>query len=222
MTPSPTAAATGSSRVATNVAMTAICEAREVRMMARTCPVRRDPMAATISTAASVGMATVPTTPENASRMIAIQMPAKIAAQRSRAPAATLRAVWPTEPPTGCPRKRPDSRFPTPWARKSRFGSDRRAVRVRGRLADAGSLDQHERRDGTGAQDDVGGELAELGECGQRQAARDLADVAHALDRVGAQGDHRHRRDHQCDQRRVGSQPRAGRGPPGSRWPTHP
>jgi hypothetical protein len=35
----------------------------EVRMMARTCPVRRDPMAATISTAASVGMATVPTTP---------------------------------------------------------------------------------------------------------------------------------------------------------------
>ena len=104
--------------------MTAICEAREVRMMARTCPVRRDPMAATISTAASVGMTTVPTMPENANRMIAIQTPAKIAAHRPRAPAATLNAVWPTEPPTGCPRKRPDSRLPTPWARKSRFGSD--------------------------------------------------------------------------------------------------
>ncbi len=76
-----------------------------------------------MSTAARVGMATLPTMPEKASRMIAIQMPAKIAAQRLRAPAATLSAVWPTEPPTGCPPKRPDSTLPTPWARKSRFGS---------------------------------------------------------------------------------------------------
>jgi hypothetical protein len=63
-------AATGTKRVATKVAQTAIWQVREVRMMALTCPVRRDPMAATMSTAAGVGMATMPTTPEKASKML--------------------------------------------------------------------------------------------------------------------------------------------------------
>ena len=59
------------------------------------------PIPAKISTAASVGMATSPTTPAKAMRMTSIQMPDQIAAHLVRAPAATLRAVCPTEPPTG-------------------------------------------------------------------------------------------------------------------------
>ena len=45
-------------------------------------------------------------------------------AQRERAPAATLSAVCPTEPPTGSPRKNPEAMLPAPCARKSRFTLD--------------------------------------------------------------------------------------------------
>ena len=92
-TPTPTAAATGRNSVATNVAMTATCELRPLRMMARSAPVRNEPMAATMSTAASVDITTCPTTPENATRMMAIHTPEKMAAQRPTAPAETLSAV---------------------------------------------------------------------------------------------------------------------------------
>jgi hypothetical protein len=56
--------------------------------------------------------------------MSSIQMPEKIDAQRLLAPALTLRAVCPAEPPTGWPLKKPEARLPTPWARKSRLESD--------------------------------------------------------------------------------------------------
>ena len=147
-TPSPTAAATGRNRVATNVAMTAICEAREVRMMARTCPVRSDPMAATISTAANVGIATVPTTPENASRMIAIQTPGE---DRRPAVACAGRDVQGGLADRAADRLTPEEagragcRRPGPGSPGSGPTGD--AVGVRCRLADAGALDQHERRD---------------------------------------------------------------------------
>ncbi len=68
-----------------------------MRRMLWICPTRTDPMAATMSTAASVGIATTPTTPENATRITSIQIPEKIDAHRSTAPALTLRAVWPTD-----------------------------------------------------------------------------------------------------------------------------
>ena len=100
----------------------AICELTLVRMMLLIWPTRSDPTAATISTAARVGIATTPTTPDSATRITSIQIPAKIEAQRSTAPALTLIAVWPTEPPTGMPLKKPDARLPTPWAMKSRSG----------------------------------------------------------------------------------------------------
>ncbi len=76
-----------------------------------------------MSTAPSVGIATLPTADENTARMSSIHRPAQIAAQRERAPAVTLRAVSPTEPPTGWPPKRPDARLPAPWAMKSRLAS---------------------------------------------------------------------------------------------------
>ena len=182
------------------MAHTAICEMREVRMIARTCPVRRDPMAATMSTAARVGMTTAPTRPEKASRMIAIQMPEKMAAQRLRAPAATLSAVWPTEPPTGCPRKRPDSTLPTPWARKSRFGS---ALDPSGFGADSltpAPWIRTSARDRECARDKVDGELAQLWKRWHWQALGDLAHVSDALDSVRSQGDHRRGGDCQCDE----------------------
>ena len=79
----------------------AICEVGPVRRIVVSSPGRSDPTAAKISTAASVGMATSPTTPEKATRMTSIHRPEKIAAHRLRAPTVRLRAVWPTEPPTG-------------------------------------------------------------------------------------------------------------------------
>ena len=78
-----------------------------------------DPAAAKIRTAASVGIATCPTTPENTTMISSIQMPDQIEAQRLRAPAARLSAVCPTEPPTGCPLNRPLAMLPMPWATKS-------------------------------------------------------------------------------------------------------
>ena len=81
-------------------------------------------MAATIRIAASVGIATTPTIPANKARITSIQMPEKIDAHRPRVPALTFRAVWPTEPPTGIPLKKPEAMLPAPWAMKSRFGSD--------------------------------------------------------------------------------------------------
>ena len=112
--PSPTAWATGSSSVATKVEIRAICEIRPVRRIARNASVRSDPIAAAISTAARVAITTWPTSPDRAIRMTAIHRPAKIAAHRLRAPAETLSAVWPTEPPTGWPRNSPESTLPTP------------------------------------------------------------------------------------------------------------
>ncbi len=50
-------------------------------------------MAATISTAARVGIATRPTMPPNATRISSIHSPEKIDAQRVRAPAAMFSAV---------------------------------------------------------------------------------------------------------------------------------
>ena len=77
-----------------------------------------------MSTAERVGSATLATTPENAARIAIIHRPDQIDAQRVLAPAATFKAVWPTEPPTGCPLKNPDARLPTPWATKSRLASE--------------------------------------------------------------------------------------------------
>ena len=52
-------------------------------------------------TAASVGMATSPITPEKAARITIIHRPEQIAAHLLRPPTVWFRAVWPTEPPTG-------------------------------------------------------------------------------------------------------------------------
>ena len=87
-------------------------------------PKRSDITAAKISTAASVGIGTSPTSRARASRMTSIQTPAKMAAHRLRAPAATFNAVLLTEPPTGVPWKMPDARFATPCPMKSRFVRD--------------------------------------------------------------------------------------------------
>ena len=91
ITPTATAAATGSARVATKVTTIPILP---VWLVLQTTPMslnRSDITAAKISTAASVGIGTSPTTPENATRMISIQIPAKIDAHRLRAPAATFK-----------------------------------------------------------------------------------------------------------------------------------
>jgi hypothetical protein len=59
------------------------------------------PTAARISSAANVDIKTLPMTPENNRRKTAIQSPEVMTDHRPRAPAATLTAVCPTEPPTG-------------------------------------------------------------------------------------------------------------------------
>jgi hypothetical protein len=51
-----------------------------------------------------------------------IHPPHPIAAHRVRAPALTLSAVWPTDPPTGRPRKKLETRLAAPWATMSVCG----------------------------------------------------------------------------------------------------
>jgi hypothetical protein len=90
--------------VATKVATRAICELGPACHTVTTRPQRSAPYAATMSTAASVVIGTTFTRLENSARMTSIHTPAATAAHRPTAPALRLRAVWPTEPPVGCPR----------------------------------------------------------------------------------------------------------------------
>ena len=186
--------------MATSVVRQATWETRPVRRIARKAPVRSEPIAAAISTAARVGMSTWPTTPENATRISASQTPAAIA-QRPRAPAATLIAVWLTEPPTGWPRKRPESTLPTPWARSRGYASSA-AVGVQRRLAHPGALDQHERRHGQRAGDEVEGQVEGQvgGRAGTAWAGRSGIgpDVVDGLDRGGVEREGEHGRDDQA------------------------
>ena len=71
-------------------------------------------MAAKMRIAPSVGAATLATSPENRARITSIHTPDQIAAHRVRARAVTFSAVWPTEPPTGRPRKKPETRLAPP------------------------------------------------------------------------------------------------------------
>ncbi len=121
----PTAAATGRNSVAAKVVTTAICEPRPVRRMLVSSPSWSEPMAAKMSIAPSVGTAIFATSPENTARITSSHKPDQITAHRVRAPTDTLSAVWPTEPPTGMPRKKPEARLPTPWAMMSWFGFGR-------------------------------------------------------------------------------------------------
>ena len=71
--------------------------------------------------------------------------PARIDAQRVRAPASVFSAVWPTDPPTGCPR-RTRTRCCRALGDEILVGLGR-AVAVRRRLGDTGALHEDDRRD---------------------------------------------------------------------------
>ena len=118
-TPTATAAATGSARVAPKVTTSATFPVCAVFHTTPISPSRSDLNAAKMSTAPNVGMATMPTRPDSATRTTSIHSPANTDAQRLRAPADTFRAVDPTDPPTGVPRKSPEARLPTPCPMKS-------------------------------------------------------------------------------------------------------
>ena len=93
-------------------------------------------------------MATLPTTPENATRIT--QHPdarRRSPPTGSGRPALTLSAVWPTDPRPAGPGSSPAAMLPAPWAMKSWFGVRPRAVRVRRRLGHAGALHEHDRGD---------------------------------------------------------------------------
>ena len=132
------------------------------------------PIAAKISTAASVGIATLPTTPAKAMRMTSIQMPDQIAAQRVRAPAATLRAVCPTD---RRPAGRGTGRRPgcPPLGRGSRGSCSTAGRRRWGGFAHPGALHQHDDRDGERVDDQVERDQAEIGQCGERNLPGDGA-----------------------------------------------
>ena len=115
----PTAAAIGRNSVARNVVTMAIVGLAPVRSAMRISSGFTELTAAKMRMAPSEGIATLPTSPDSATRMASIQMPEKMAAQRVRAPAAAFSAVWPTEPPTGWPRKKAAAMLAMPWARKS-------------------------------------------------------------------------------------------------------
>ncbi len=119
----PTAAAMGRKSVARKVVTMAMTELAPVRTTILISSTLTELTAAKMRIAASVGIATRPTSPENSDRIASIQTPEKIDAHRVRAPAAALSAVWPTEPPTGWPRNRPAARLAMPCALKSPFVS---------------------------------------------------------------------------------------------------
>src|SRR4029079_9608081 len=75
---------------------------------------------ATISRAPSAGITMLDIAPTKKRTTSATHIPDITAAQRVRAPETTLSAVELTEPPTGRPRKRPDTTFAAPCAMKSR------------------------------------------------------------------------------------------------------
>src|SRR6476469_6679832 len=75
---------------------------------------------ATISRPPSAGITMLDIAPAKKMTMSATQIPDRTVAHRERAPAITLSAVELTEPPTGRPRKRPDTAFAAPCAMKSR------------------------------------------------------------------------------------------------------
>ena len=108
-------------------------------------------MAATISTAASVGMATVPTTPENASRMIAIQIAGEDRRPAVTCPGRDAQGRLTDRAADGLSPEETGQQVADTLGQEVPVRLRSCAVGVRGGLADARSLDQHERRHGTGA-----------------------------------------------------------------------
>ena len=133
--------------------------------------------------------------------MAIIHSPLLMAAHLERAPAATLSAVWPTEPPTGWPPKNPEARLPRPWAVKSRRVDE---VEPSGfGTASATPAPWISTRAATAAAPATtpASSAARVGICGQRQAARDRAGVLDADHRRGSQEDHGDRRDQEGHER---------------------
>src|SRR5690606_30049835 len=75
---------------------------------------------ARMRTVASAGIATWPTKAGKPTTITPTHSPARMAAQRPRAPDDTFSAVVLSEPPTGTPRNSPAAMLAAPWAMKSR------------------------------------------------------------------------------------------------------
>jgi hypothetical protein len=80
-------------------------------------------MPMTISNPAMAGMATFSTWPAKSSTNPATKSPTRILAQRDFAPVPRTMAVPPSDPPSGRPRKRPETMLAMPCAEKSRDAS---------------------------------------------------------------------------------------------------
>src|SRR6478735_5280712 len=97
----PTASGIGRNSVATNVVTNATADVGVVLATVNTSCSRSDLAPAAISTAARAGITTWATSVEKMARIRTSHRPAQIAPHRLRAPAVTLTAVCPTDPPTG-------------------------------------------------------------------------------------------------------------------------
>ena len=100
-TPMPTATWMGRKSVARSVVPITIREDQPVAHTVVISPTRIDPVAATMSTAARVGTATLPTIPAKATRTASIHRPEKIEAQRECAPALDVHRGLAHRSPTG-------------------------------------------------------------------------------------------------------------------------
>ena len=181
-----------------------------MRRMVAISPGRSEPMAAKMRMAPRVGTAIFATSPEKMARMTSIHTPDQIAAHRVRPPTVTLSAVWPTEPPTAMPRKKPAARLPSPLRDDVLVRIRLRSAGVGRGFGDPGALDEDDGGDRQRAGDQAERKEPDVGQLRQRDAARDVAlvpDPGHAV-RAG-QHDH-DGRDHQGDQRADHGQPSPG------------
>ena len=207
-TPMPTATWMGRKSVARSVVPITIREDQPVAHTVVISPTRIDPVAATMSTAASVGTATLPTMPAKATRTASIHRPQKIEAHRDRAPALTFIAVWPDRSPDGLTLEEPGGDVAPALGgevtARVRWG----AVGVGHALADPRALDEDDDRDRQGARDESDVQQAEVRDLGEGHALGDVPEIrypGHVEVGEGRDGGG----DDEGDQRAEGPQPRA-------------
>ena len=178
--PTPTAAATGSARVATKVTTIAILPVWLVFQTTAMSPDRSGHHRREDQHRGQRRHRHQPDQPATARPgSPASRCPPKIDAHRLRAPAATLSAVLLTEPPTGVPWKNPDARLATPWPMKSRLVLDGDPSGFGAASATPAPCTRAIAAIAKRAGDHADGQVRQVRQHQRREPAGDRADVGH-------------------------------------------
>ena len=196
--------------MAPKVVMTATCEVRPVRRMVAISPTRSEPTAAKMRIAPRVGTRDLGDQAGEDGQDHQHPHAGPDRCPPGRPPTVTFSAVWPTEPPTATPRKKPEARLPTPCAMMSRFGFDGASPGFGAASATPAPWTRTIAAIASAPVTRLNDRSRKSGRCGSgmpRGMSPCVADPGHAV-RAG-QHDH-HGRDHQRDQRADDGQPSPG------------